>query len=301
MNRKSSRASSRTATVRAQGKLNLWLVVLAREASGYHTIETLFQRIDLADDVTITLADAGARSITCSADVGPAAENLALRAAIAFCGALAWDTGFHIEIEKRIPAGGGMGGGSADAAATLRALNTLYREPLPSQALQVLGSGLGADIPFLASDWSTALAWGRGGRMVGVPPLPSRTVALVVPPFSVGTREAYGWLDELGFRGAAWPRDVAVSDLSDWQRVAAMSKNTFAPIVNARTGGGVINRAIEVLEEAGAVPALMTGTGSTVFGIFEQPPDAEALARETGCRVILTRTATAVEAVHCSD
>ncbi|MGI9090088.1 MAG: 4-(cytidine 5'-diphospho)-2-C-methyl-D-erythritol kinase [Gemmatimonadaceae bacterium] len=301
MSRVATRVASRVATVRAQAKLNLWLVVLAREASGYHSIETLFQRIDLADDVTVSLADAGERSVTCSVDVGPPEDNLAFLAATAFCGALAWDTGFHVQIEKRIPAGGGLGGGSADAAATLRALNTLYPEPLSAQALQVLGSGLGADIPFLISDWSTALAWGRGGRMVGVPPLPSRAVVLAVPPFAVGTREAYGWLDDLGFKGAAWPRDFGAGELSDWERVRPMSKNTFTPVVNARVGGGMINRAIEVLEAAGAAPALMTGTGSTVFGIFEQTPDVDALERDTGCRIILTRTAAAVEAVRCSD
>src|SRR6185437_3100726 len=180
--------------VRAQAKLNLWLHVMAREDSGYHTIETLFHRIELADDVVVTLAPPGERVISCSEDVGPAHENLAFRAAQLYTGTQDWPTGFRIEITKRIPAAGGLGGGSADAAATLLALNAMSPRVRNFAELAELGSRVGADVPFLLTDAPKALAWGRGDRMLTLPALPQRYVALVVPPFGISTAEAYASL-----------------------------------------------------------------------------------------------------------
>lgn len=131
--------------VRAHAKLNLHLAVLGREASGYHSIETVFHRIELADDVVVNVAPPGTRAVRCSVDVGPMEQNLAYRAAVAFLDATEWDTGFDIQILKRIPAGGGLGGGSADAAATLRGLNAMSPTPMPQEQLMAIASGLGAE------------------------------------------------------------------------------------------------------------------------------------------------------------
>ena len=137
---------AREATVAAQAKLNLFLRVLAREDSGYHQIETLFCRIALADEVTVRVLPSG-RSVEShgqwvpAGGLGPPDKNLAWRAAAAYAEVTGFPAGFHISIEKRIPVGAGLGGGSADAGAVLRALNALNPRPLPSaDLLPIAGS-----------------------------------------------------------------------------------------------------------------------------------------------------------------
>lgn len=292
---------NRVATVRAQAKLNLWLRVLAREENGYHSIETLFHRIDLADDVTVTLAPTGERSIECSVDVGPPDENLAFRAAEQYCAAGGWETGFHIDIVKRIPAGGGLGGGSADAGATLRALNALHPEPLRDRAIHLLAARLGADVPFLAGRAPMALAWGRGDHMLELPSRPAREVVLLVPGFSVLSANAYRWLDSSRNGSPPHARALCLDDLFLWPVIPQLSDNDFmSPVIRGTAEGSVLH-AVQSLRNGGAVLAGMSGSGSTLFGIFDQTVDAGALERETGFRVIVTRSATTVEAVHCSD
>jgi 4-diphosphocytidyl-2-C-methyl-D-erythritol kinase len=283
--------------VRAQAKLNLWLHVMAREESGYHTIETLFHRIELADDVVVNLAPPGERIVACSEDVGPLPENLAYRAAQLYCGTLDWATGFQIEITKRIPAGGGLGGGSADAAATLRALNAMSPRRLHESELSELGRQLGADIPYLLTDAPKALAWGHGDRMLMLPALPQKHVALVVPEFRIGTPDVFQALSLEQFKH---PGQLSVGDLTRWSRVAELSRNDLGRslVVLRHTH---LADSITALRAAGAIMAAMTGSGSVVFGIFDAAPDAQALERATRCRVLLTRTALEIEPVRALD
>lgn len=284
-------------SVRAQAKLNLWLHVMAREESGYHTIETLFHRIELSDDVVVTLAPPGERTITCSEDAGPADENLAYRAAQLYCGPMEWTTGFHIEITKRIPSGGGLGGGSADGAATLLALNAMSPRPLAERALSELGRELGADIPYLLTNAPKALAWWHGDRMLKLPALPQKHVALVVPDYGIGTPEVFQslWREH-------WhhPGQLEVSDLTSWTRIAQLSRNDLGRSLVIRKHTQLAD-SIVALRAAGALMAEMTGSGSVVFGIFDSKPDAGALQRATGCRIVLTRTALNVEALRRLD
>ena len=282
--------------LRAQAKLNLWLHVTAREESGYHTIETLFHRIELADDVVVTLAPLGERIVLCSEDVGPAHENLAYRAAQLYCGTLDWATGFRIEITKRIPASGGLGGGSADAAATLLALNAMSPRTRNETELAELGSQLGADVPFLLTDAPNALAWGRGDRMLKLPALPQRHVALVVPSFGISTAEAYQSL----LPGHHRVRQIAISDLTDWTAIARLAHNDLSRSLFVRRHQQ-LSEAVTALRAAGAVIAEMTGSGSVLFGIFDAEPDAAALEQATGCKVLLTRTAPSVETLRRLD
>jgi hypothetical protein len=185
---------------RRAGEGQSLLRVLAREASGYHQLETLFCRLELGDAVTIR-TDVRGRSFDCTGDVIPPAglgvteRNLAWRAAVAYTDATGWPNEWAIEIVKTIPVGGGLGGGSADAGAVLRCLNALAPSPLAVHELLALAGPLGADVPFLCIDDPLALAWGRGERMLALPPLPSRAVTLVCFPFGVSTPDAYGWLD----------------------------------------------------------------------------------------------------------
>lgn len=291
-----TRGTTRVA-IRAQAKLNLWLRVLAKEESGYHTIETLFHRVELADEVSVTLTRSGERTIACSADVGPAHENLAYRAGLLYCNTIDWPTGFHIGINKRIPARGGLGGGSADAAAVLLALNAMSSRPQDAAELAEVGTQIGADVPFLLTDAPAALAWGRGNRMLTLPALPQKHVALAVPAFGLSTAEVY----QSGLPGQARsPARVSAGDLADWDRIASLAGNDLggSPVVRRHSQ---LAGAVGALRSAGAIMAEMTGSGSVLFGIFDSRPDEETLARATGCRIVLTKTALNVEALRRLD
>lgn len=274
-------------TVRAHAKINLSLRVLAREASGYHSIETLFHRLELADDVALTLKPEGERSVSCSVDAGPQEQNLAFRAAQLYCGTQQWATGFCIDIDKRIPIGGGMGGGSADAAATLLALDALSPRPLGTAALLALSAQLGADVPFLTSGTAMALAWGHGERMLALHALPPRHVALLIPDFGISTVEAYASIN--ASERDSRPLLLTAGDLTTWESVARTAGNDLSRSAAVRHRPAIA-AAVRVLTDAGALMAQMTGSGSVVFGIFEQVPDTEALAQASGCRVIMTRS-----------
>jgi 4-diphosphocytidyl-2-C-methyl-D-erythritol kinase len=279
-------SAAREARVVAQAKINLFLRVLAREASGYHQLETLFQRLELGDDVRVRVGVAG-RSLDCGgADLGPPERNLAWRAAEAYREATGWPDGYAIEVEKRIPVGGGLGGGSADAGAVLRALNALAPRPLDGGALLALAAPLGADVPFLTAEAPLALAWGRGERMLALPPLPARRVHLALFAEGVSTPEAFAAL--AAARGAhPAPRPIlwSAERLARWDDVALVATNDFEEVVlparddvaAVRGMFDQVTRRVDALHhgpgDAGAAAAsgdtapvaLMSGSGATVY------------------------------------
>ena len=285
----------RAARVLAQAKVNLYLRVLAREASGYHSIETIFQRLDWGDDVTVRAASGRTLDVSGpsmpSAGLGPIEKNLAFRAATTYADATGWPNGFAIEIDKRIPVGGGMGGGSADAGAVLRALDALSPKPLGPRLIE-LATGLGADVPFMAIEKPTVIAWGRGERMLPLDPLPSRPIVLISPGFPVRTAEAYGWVSHGRGTYAAESALLSRESLADWAGIAALATNDFERVVARRHPR--IAELVDELSSRGASPAMMSGSGSTVFGIFEEVPDAAAIGRSTGLSPIVTMTASRV-------
>jgi 4-diphosphocytidyl-2-C-methyl-D-erythritol kinase len=289
----------REARAIAHAKVNLELRVLAREASGFHGLETVFQRLALGDDVRVRVGFAG-RTLDCAGPemppegLGPAERNLAWRAAAAYADATGWPSGFAIEIVKHVPAGGGLGGGSADAGAVLRALDALAPSPLGAARLVELAAPLGADVPFLTGDACRALAWGRGERMLALPPLPERPVALVIPPFGMPTAEAYARLAE---RRGRWTPRAALADLEalgSWEMAAERAANDFEPV--ALAWRPELERGIAWLRERGARPAMLAGSGSTLFGVFESAPPPDAVP-PIG-RLVLTRTLSRVVAVE---
>lgn len=257
----------------AQAKINLLLRVLAREADGYHSIETLFLRVDLGDVVRVRVSSTPKRSIEChgaaypAAGLGPAKQNLAYRAATAYVEVAGWPNGFAIEIEKLVPVGGGLGGGSADAAAVLRVLDALAPDPIGAGALAQIAARLGADVPFMVSDSAFALAWGRGERLLHLKPPPPRDVELLVPRFGVSTKWAYEQL--ASSRGDSQPRPVIhrAAQLSSWDHLAAMAINDLEPVVSGHHPE--IGMCVATLRARGARIAMMTGSGSTVFGVFD--------------------------------
>lgn len=288
------------ASLEAQAKINLALRVLAREESGFHQIETIFARIDLADTVRVA-TDTTAREVTCvGADTGPMEQNLAFRAASAFMALSGWPNGFAITIEKRIPVGGGLGGGSADAGAVLRILNAIAPKAVSDAALATLAFQIGADVPFLTADAPLALGWGRGERLLSLRPLPAREVLLCLPPFGVDTATAFGWLAaqrrEQPLRATA---PIRTEDLDRWDGIARLAENDFeGPVVERHPG---IAACLEALVAAGARVARMSGSGSTVFGVFDRRPPATIPGLPEGTRLVPSRTLTSVAQVKPLD
>lgn len=268
-------------------KINLNLRVLSRESDGYHGIETLFQRISLSDEIEVSINDSSKRSLSCDVNVGEETANLAYRAAEAFCAKTNWDTGFEIRIQKKIPAGAGLGGGSADAAATLRAMTFLASRHAPAHALskpnllEIAGT-LGADVPFLTSDFNLALAWGHGNRFMGLPELEPRKVILAIPPVSVSTADAYRWIDSSPQKHES--AGFSLSEWQSWNGIAKSSGNDFTDVVNARHPE--IGVAISAMRESGAELTDMTGSGSAVFGVFPEAHNTASSSAATALEPI---------------
>jgi 4-diphosphocytidyl-2-C-methyl-D-erythritol kinase len=284
------------ARVEAQAKINLFLRILSREPSGYHQLETLFQRIALADSVLVRTAGDG-RSLDCrGADTGPPEKNLAWRAAVAFADAAGGPANFQVEIEKRIPVGGGLGGGSANAAAVLRALNALAERPLDNAALGAIAFSLGADVPYLLSTHPLALGSGRGEKLFPLGPLAARSVLLAVPPFGVASRDAFGWYAERkASRHSGTRATLPVGRKLEWRTIAALAANDLESVVAERHPEIAALR--DTLSRDGAIMAQMSGSGSVVFGVFESGVPA-GVGMAAGTRVIETDTVETVAPVE---
>jgi len=294
--------SGPSARIAAQAKINLHLRVFGREESGYHSIETIFHRIDLSDEILVETADRGRAIDVQGMEAAPAEENLGYRAAVAYSARAGWPRGFRIELSKKIPIGAGLGGGSADAAAVLRVLDFLNPDPIGKDALVEIAASLGSDIPFLASDAVMAFAWGRGERMMSFAPLPSCDLLLMTPPFSVSTADAYRWLDEdralatapLVADGDPVRRDtpspliISPLALSTWQGIIRFARNDFEDPVIARHPK--IAGYIERLRHSRAIFAQMTGSGSTIFGVLNSPPNYARVPEEHRGHVTTTKT-----------
>ena len=288
----------------APAKVNLRLEVLAHEASGYHQIETVFQALTLADRIELTLRNDAEVTLDLGGvppDVlGPPERNLAVRAAEAFRAALdAMDfqcPGVQIALEKEVPHGAGLGGGSSDAAAVLRGLNHLLNGPLSVSDMMRLGAELGSDVPFFVSGAVRALAWGRGDRILPLSPLHVREVLLVVPPEPILTEWAYGvFAAHRKSRGT--PSALGVLHSSEagagWSEVESHARNDLEEALFPLRPDLI--RVKAALEKAGARPALLSGSGSTVFGVFETEQvvavaEAEILKQIPGVGTLRTRT-----------
>ncbi len=293
-----------TARVQAQAKINLRLKVLELGESGYHAIETVFLRLALADRITVTASAAGGVELDVTGDSdlvlasGPAEQNLALVAAQAYAERSGWRPGLSIRVEKRIPVGAGLGGGSADAAAVLRALNAMAPAPLPGAELLSLAATIGSDVPFLVTDDVMALGWGRGERLMSLPPLPARPVVLAVPPVRISTKDAYAWLGRS--RGASPSAPTPPGDaFSSWDRAGYFAENDFAGPVAERYP--VIEAMRESLVARGARVAMLSGSGSTVFGVFDSEDVSRCAANSGHWREIGTMTASHVVPVERMD
>ncbi len=278
-------------TLEAHAKINLFLDITGRRPDGYHTISGIMHSVSLCDTVTLTLAplsdeEAPRHTLSCTnPDLPTDGRNLALRAAAAFFGATGTgNTLLHIHIDKRIPAAAGMAGGSTDAAAVLKGLNQLMGEPLTLDALCRLGLSLGADVPFCIVG-GAQITEGVGEILTPCAPLPSCHLVIACAGEGVSTPAAYKKLDELygNFDGSAYtPKSGALAAQlnalrsGDLNGAGKYAYNIFeSAVLPTHTKAGYIKN---TLAEAGAVFAMMSGSGPSVFGVFNDETTARAAA-----------------------
>ena len=280
-------------TIRAHAKINLDLRVLGTRADGFHELRTVFQALALHDRIDCIPRE-GPFAIECdTAGVPLDRGNLVWKAADVLWRALR-RTGpvrdVLVRLHKQIPLQAGLGGGSADAAATLLALARLWKAPAGTAQLTDLAATLGADVPFFLAG-GTALGLGRGDEVYPLMDLPRHWIVLLIPGFGVSTADAYGWYDaerELA-RGPAMREPQHVP--GPWpSRAAQMINDLEAPIARHHPE---IDQMKAALRRAGALAAAMSGSGSTVFGLYQRRADAatavEALSG-SGWRVLLTES-----------
>jgi 4-diphosphocytidyl-2-C-methyl-D-erythritol kinase len=260
-----------TITLRSPAKINLCLSVLGRRPDGYHDVEMLMQMVGLYDEVTVSTGEQGV-SVTCDSHAVPSGEqNIAWKAATEMLRISGKGVGLSIEIKKNIPVAAGLGGGSGNAAAVLAALNRLLGIGLDRDRLAEIGARIGMDVPFFFFG-PTALARGRGEILTELAPVPHIPVLLVNPGFETSTAWVYKNLNlRLTKKGDC--NKIARLNL---RNIALGLHNDLEKVTSAVYP--VINRIKNALLDQGAVGALMSGSGPTVFGIFETDDACRAAA-----------------------
>lgn len=245
-------------TLLANAKLNLYLDITGRRADGYHLLETVMQSVDLCDVVTVTRGEK--ISVTCTDPNIPSGEgNICHRAALAFFGRAGDGFGAEVRIDKRIPSGAGMGGGSADAAAALRGLNALAGNALSEEELLRAALTVGADVPFCLCG-GTRVCRGIGELMESAPPITEGCYLVVKPQYSCPTGAAYASYDS----APREPKNALSQFITSGADYAGRLYNVFEELyADERT-----ERIKRRLLSAGARGASLTGSGSAVFGVF---------------------------------
>ena len=254
----------------AFAKLNLTLDVLGKREDGYHDLQSVMQTISVRDDIEIDIGTGKPWCLKCDKEGIPCDErNLAWKAARVYLDAVKKDPdGIEIRITKRIPSEAGMGGGSADAAAVLRALNRHYGEPLSIGALAELGAQVGSDVPFCVI-CGTAMVEGRGERLRKLPDMPDCIFVICKPDFSVSTPELYRKLDETTIGKRPDNRAMESALLAgDLEKVCQNVFNVFDPVVTAEHNE--LNYIKSLLHQYGAAAYQMTGSGSAVFAVVTE-------------------------------
>ena len=254
----------------AFAKLNLTLDVLGKREDGYHDLQSVMQTISVRDDIEIDIGTGKPWCLKCDKEGIPCDErNLAWKAARVYLDTVKKDPdGIEIRITKRIPSEAGMGGGSADAAAVLRALNRHYGEPLSIGALAELGAQVGSDVPFCVI-CGTAMVEGRGERLRKLPDMPDCIFVICKPEFSVSTPELYKKIDETTIGKRPDNRAMESALLAgDLEKVCQNVFNVFDPVVTAEHNE--LNYIKSLLHQYGAAAYQMTGSGSAVFAIVSE-------------------------------
>jgi 4-diphosphocytidyl-2-C-methyl-D-erythritol kinase len=290
---------SRSLTLRPRAKINLSLRVGERRPDGFHDVRTLLQSIALSDRLVVTARRGPFVLHVRGADVPADRTNLVWRAAEMLWRALGRSgdpRDAHVTLEKHIPAGAGLGGGSADAAATLVGLSRLWRARRTMADLTRLAAELGADVPFFLRG-GTAIGLGRGDELYPVDDLRRFGVVIIKPSFGVATADAYRWLDEDRRARVSDPSEPPVEIDVGWGTGGVVLANDLAGPVSRRHPE--IPAITAALRARGALGATMTGSGSAVVGLFSEAT-AQAAARRLrrpDWLVLVTRTVRRLEAL----
>ncbi len=267
----------KTLVINAPAKVNLALDVTGTREDGYHLLETVFQSVSIYDRLTVTVTDTEGISLTCSEPHIPCNEkNLAWKAAAAFLKETGLRCGFSIHLEKHIPSEAGMGGGSSDAAAVLKACNALCGEPVAFDKLCQIAASLGADVPFFLYG-GTAYAEGIGEILTRLPAMPRLPVVAAKGKGGISTPEAYRRIDALTAPShpdakelkAAIESGVPVQEL--WQYCG----NIFEDVTDLQDVWDIRS----AMSDMGADFVCMSGSGAAVFGVFGDMASAERCCR----------------------
>lgn len=255
---------------KARAKLNLTLDVLGKRSDGYHDLCMVMQSVALCDTVTIRREAERGVAVRSNLDFLPTGKNnLAASAALHLCEAAGMDpNGLRIDLEKSIPVCAGMGGGSSDAAAVLNALNRAWKLGYAPQELAALGEQVGSDVPYCVLG-GTALAEGRGEILTPLPSLPWCFVVICKPHFAVSTPELFARIDGMKLHCHPDTRGMLQAlENGDVLGVARRMYNVFEDVLPRNQGGTVAEIKTELIRH-GALGACMSGTGPTVFGLFD--------------------------------
>ena len=273
--------------VRAYAKINIGLHVLGKRPDGYHNIETVFRLIDLYDEVEFVQGDEG---ITFTSDTPLLANdntNLCIRAANILRDLTGIHMGVEITLKKRIPFGAGLGGGSSDAAAVLKGLTKLWSLDIPTEELQTLSATLGSDVPFFFTS-QTAYATGRGERLTPFTVQIPYWIIVVTPDIHVSTAWAYSNVRLQQAQNRPDLRGLLETAIDKPAILRANLTNDFEESVFREFSD--ISRLKETLLKEGAEVALMSGSGSSVFGFFSSEVEAKHLRSELASRYFVSIT-----------
>ena len=272
-------------TLQVPAKVNLTLIVGARRADGYHDVSTVMQAVGLYDTLMLSGGGSGLTMTCTDPDLPTDGSNLVLRAAALFCQELHLPVpDLHLHLQKRIPSQAGLGGGSSDAAAVLRAMRTLYAPEVSDAELERMAAALGSDVPFFIRG-GTALATGRGERLVPLPRLRDGWFVIVKPPEGFSTPVMYRRLDELPPEPPRPDGMTAALEGGGVRTVAAALYNSFERAVPPVSAVWDIE---DALRAHGALAALLSGSGSAVFGLFDREDTARDAADVLRARWPLT-------------
>ena len=269
-----------TVSEKAYAKINLTLDILGKREDGYHDLKSVMQTVSLCDIVEIDIGTGKPWSLYCGRSDIPCDErNLAWKAAKLYCDAMKIDPdGIAIRIEKHIPSGAGMGGGSADAAAVLRALNRHYGELLTHDELAALSAQIGSDIPFCVIG-GTVMCEGRGEIMRRLPNCPKCVILGCKPEFSVSTPVLFKKIDSVQIiehpDNDAMEHAIVEGDIA---KIAGQIDNVFDPVVSELHPE--IDHIKNICQSYGSVAAQMTGSGSVVFAVMPDVDSAEKAMAE---------------------
>ncbi|MFQ5561193.1 MAG: 4-(cytidine 5'-diphospho)-2-C-methyl-D-erythritol kinase [Nitrospinota bacterium] len=279
----------RSLFLKSSAKVNLGLHVLKKREDGFHDIETVFQEIDLHDDIELVETETGISVETDSPLLSNGPENLAWKAADLILRHTGKKTGILIRIRKRIPVSGGLGGGSSNAAAVLSGLNSLCDLKLPKNLLLEMAGAIGSDAPFFLYG-NTAIATGRGEVLRKVSLQGDCYFVLINPGIEVSTAWAYGQVRPALTKNGQKNIINTFSSSFKIKEIASQMRNDLEKGVISKFP--VIATVKEMLERGGAVKALMSGSGATVFGVFQKEKEARIVienAKLAGWTAFFTR------------